>query len=190
MGKRIRKVKTLAYIIGYLKSQMPSVYGKDKKQQKLITDLPNVFRTILKKYNLSAGDFPDINKFSAKLNECKFADFNSLNTAQIDGLDACLNSEIPKLMEELPSEKDTPDTLKAKMGESYGDPQRINVPMPTRAEKFGKGKNEAVFNPFGVGQDDTDNYWALKILPRDYLINSNLLDRKEDFYHLKLLKMY
>lgn len=28
--KRIRKVKTLAYIIGYLKSQMPTVMGKEK----------------------------------------------------------------------------------------------------------------------------------------------------------------
>ena len=56
--KRIRKVKTLAYIIGYLKSQMPSLMGKEKKQQKLIADLPNVFRTILKKYSLAPGDFP------------------------------------------------------------------------------------------------------------------------------------
>jgi len=160
--KRIRKVKTLAYVIGYLKSQMPSVMGKEKKQQKLINDLPNVFRTILKKYGLSAGDFPDINKFTAKLSECKFSDFNSLSETQIKGLDDCLTVHIPKLMEELPSERDTPDTLRAKMGETYGDPSSINVPMPTRAEKFGKGKNEAAFNPFGVSQEDTDNYWALQ----------------------------
>ena len=56
--KRIRKVKTLAYIIGHLKSQMPALMGKEKKQQQLINDLPNVFRTILKKYNLAPGDFP------------------------------------------------------------------------------------------------------------------------------------
>merc|ERR1711966_165383 len=56
--KRIRKVKTLAYIIGYLKSQMPSLVGREKKQAKLINDLPNVFRSILKKYpNVSPGDF-------------------------------------------------------------------------------------------------------------------------------------
>jgi len=99
--KRIRKVKTLAYVIGYLKSQMPSVMGKEKKQQKLINDLPNVFRTILKKYGLSAGDFPDINKFSAKLSECKFSDFNSLSEAQIKGLDDCLTVHIPKVRERL-----------------------------------------------------------------------------------------
>jgi hypothetical protein len=39
--KRIRKVKTLAYIIGHLKAQMPSLMGKEKKQKKLINDLPN-----------------------------------------------------------------------------------------------------------------------------------------------------
>lgn len=32
--------------------------GKEKKQMKLINDLPNVFRSILKKYNLAPGDFP------------------------------------------------------------------------------------------------------------------------------------
>lgn len=47
--KRIRKVKTLSYIIGYLKGQMPAIMGKEKKQQKLISDLPSVFRTIMKK---------------------------------------------------------------------------------------------------------------------------------------------
>jgi Domain of unknown function (DUF5600) len=39
--KRIRKVKTLAYIIGHLKSEMPAIVGKEKKQKKLINDLPN-----------------------------------------------------------------------------------------------------------------------------------------------------
>lgn len=56
--KRIRKVKALAYIIGHLKSQMPTLMGKEKKQQKLISNMPNVFRTVMKKYNLAPGDFP------------------------------------------------------------------------------------------------------------------------------------
>ena len=56
--KRIRKVKALAYIIGHLKGQMPAVMGKEKKQQKLISDMPNVFRTVMKKHNLAPGAFP------------------------------------------------------------------------------------------------------------------------------------
>jgi len=160
--KRIRKVKTLAYIIGYLKSQMPALVGKEKKQAKLINDLPNVFRTILKKYGLSPGDFPDINTFSAKLKDTKFSEFASLQEKQIEELDTCLSTQIPRLMEELPSEKDTPETLRHKMGGAVLNPNSISVPMPTRTEKFGKKDIDGASNPFGYGQEDEDNYWALQ----------------------------
>lgn len=162
--KRIRKVKTLAYIVGYLKAQMPAVMGKEKKQAKLINDLPNVFRVILKKYNLSPGDFPDINSFSKKLQDTKFSDFSSLSNKMIEQLDEALTKDIPKLMEELPSEKDTPETLRLKMGSAaITNPNSVNVPVPTRADKFGKGSAEGQgANPFGYSATDEDNYWALQ----------------------------
>jgi EH domain-containing protein 1 len=78
---------------------MPTMMGKEKKQQKLINDLPNVFRTILKTYNLAPGDFPDIAHFSEKLKEMKFSEFSTLSKKQMDELDNVLNTEIPKLME-------------------------------------------------------------------------------------------
>lgn len=160
--KRIRKVKTLAYIIGYLKGQMPSLMGKEKKQQKLINDLPNVFRTIMKKYNLSPGDFPDITKFAEKLKDTKFAEFHSLKEEQIALLDKCLTVDIPKLMEELPSEKDTPDILRKKMGDvNLTNPDAMNVPVPTRNEKFGK-QDVGGSNPFGYSEEEEDKYWALQ----------------------------
>lgn len=158
--KRIRKVKTLAYIIGYLKLQMPSLMGKEKKQSKLIADLPNVFRSILKKYNLAPGDFPDIASFSSKLRDVKFAEFNTMQQKQIDALDDVLNKDIPALMEELPSERDTPETLRAKMGTSSGGTTG-NVPVPQTAAKFGK-KDQFESNPFGASQEDGDHYWALQ----------------------------
>uniref|UniRef100_A0A6U3XMP9 Calmodulin n=1 Tax=Skeletonema marinoi TaxID=267567 RepID=A0A6U3XMP9_9STRA len=157
--KRIRKVKALAYIIGHLKSQMPAVMGKDKKQQKLISDMPNVFRQIMKKHNLAPGDFPDINKFSEKLKDTKFSEFHSLKLDQIQLLEDCLSSHLPKLMEELPSEKDSPETLKAKFGASRGD--NTYVPVPTGANKFGKTDNAMASNPFGAAED-ADEYWALE----------------------------
>eukprot|EP00978_Attheya_sp_CCMP212_P000003 scaffold9_cov58-Attheya_sp.AAC.3 len=159
--KRIRKVKALAYIIGYLKIQMPNLMGREKKQQKLINDLPNVFRTIMKKYNLVPGDFPDINEFSAKLKEVKFSEFESLKQSQIEALDHALESDIPKLMEDLPSEKDTPETLRAKMGKAAIS-NTSNVPLPTRDTKFGKGADDNSANPFGAAPDNEDKYWALQ----------------------------
>jgi len=158
--KRIRKVKTLSYIVGYLKAQMPALMGKEKKQQKLINDLPNVFRSIMKKYNLSPGDFPDITGFAEKLKDTKFSEFHGLKEEQIALLDKCLTVDIPKLMEELPSEKDTPDVLRQKMGTAnINNPNSMNVPVPTRSDKFGKKVDETGANPFGYAEDNEDNYW-------------------------------
>lgn len=155
--KRIRKVKTLAYIIGHLKSQMPNLMGKEKKQAKLINDLPNVFRTILKKHSLAAGDFPEIHSFAAKLKEVKFQDFHSLQQKSIDELDQVLNTEIPQLMAELPSERDSPETLRTKLGADT--PSNIDMPVPKTAGKFGKKDNDYEGNPFGYDETDQENYW-------------------------------
>lgn len=154
--KRIRKVKTLAYIIGHLKAEMPTMMGKEKKQKKLIADLPTVFRTILKKHNLAPGDFPDIAQFSAKLAETKFADFAAFSQKTIDALDMVLNVDIPKLMEELPSERDTPATLRVKMGQEN---DIASVPIPTTGHKFGRSDESYNANPFGFDQNDEDRYW-------------------------------
>lgn len=160
--KRIRKVKTLAYIIAHLKQQMPSLMGKEKKQNKLIADLPNVFRNILKKYSLAPGDFPDITSFSSKLRDTKFSEFHSLSQKQIDGLDDILNKDIPSLMDELPSERDTPETLRAKMGGGPGGSKGVaNIPIPKTASKYGK-QDQIMSNPFGPSQDDKELYWALQ----------------------------
>jgi hypothetical protein len=43
--------------------------GFAKKQKQLIESLPAVFRTVMKKYNLAPGDFPDIRDFQDKLTE-------------------------------------------------------------------------------------------------------------------------
>jgi len=160
--KRIRKVKTLSYIIGYLKSQMPALMGKEKKQQKLIDDLPNVFRTIMKKHNLSPGDFPDISMFSNKLKDTKFVEFHALRDDQIAMLENCLVKDIPKLMEDLPSEKDTPEILRRKMGDTnVVNPNGANVPVPIRGDKFGNQADADAANPFGHAVEDED-YWALQ----------------------------
>mmetsp|Transcript_13261 Transcript_13261/g.27062 ORF Transcript_13261/g.27062 Transcript_13261/m.27062 type:complete len:567 (+) Transcript_13261:86-1786(+) len=102
--KRTRKAKTHAYIVSYLRSQMPSLSGKAKKQESLIRDLPNVFRSVMKKYNLAAGDFPEIESFRSKLKEMNFSKFPKLNTKMMAKLDGMLAKEIPHLMDSLPAE--------------------------------------------------------------------------------------
>jgi len=83
---------------------MPSLSGKAKKQESLIKDLSNVFRSVMKKYNLAAGDFPEMEGFRRKLTEMNFSKFPKLNTKMMDKLDAMLSKEIPYLMDSLPAE--------------------------------------------------------------------------------------
>ncbi|KAI2489787.1 hypothetical protein MHU86_24809 [Fragilaria crotonensis] len=151
--KRIRKVKTLAYIIGHLKAQMPS----------------------LMEIQFGSGDFPDIKMFSEKLKEVKFSEFSTLSAKQIEELDGVLNNEIPQLMELLPSEKDSPATLKAKLAASSISGSNANVPLPTRNDKFGK-KADNASNPFGFDEADTDNYWRLldTATAREVLVKTGL----------------
>ena len=37
-----------------------------------------MFRTVMKKYNLAAGDFPDLADFQSKLQDMDFTKFHSL----------------------------------------------------------------------------------------------------------------
>lgn len=51
-----------AYIISYLKKEMPSVFGKENKKKQLILKLPVIFAKIQLEHNISPGDFPDCQK--------------------------------------------------------------------------------------------------------------------------------
>jgi len=102
--KRCRKAKVHAYIIAHLRSEMPSLTGKARKQEKLIADLPAVFRAVMKKHALAAGDFPEIDRFRTKLQELNFTKFPKLNVKMMESLDKMLSTDIPKLMDALPTE--------------------------------------------------------------------------------------
>lgn len=54
---------------------MPMFMGASKKQAQLIENLPGVFKSVLKRHNLAAGDFPDLEDFRSKLKEHEFSKF-------------------------------------------------------------------------------------------------------------------
>jgi len=100
--KRIRLVKVHAWIIGELKSQMPAMMGKEKKQKELIDSLEKVFQKVHKTSGLPPGDFPDINELKEKLREDNFANFPKLKLKMLEELDTLMQVEFPKLMEFIP----------------------------------------------------------------------------------------
>ncbi|XP_059485837.1 EH domain-containing protein 3 isoform X1 [Neocloeon triangulifer] len=96
--KRARLAKVHAFIISQLKSDMPSMFGKDGKKKELIKNLGNVYETIQKQYSISRGDLPDLKKMQDMLQNQDFTKFHSMRPALIDAVDKMLAQDIAPLM--------------------------------------------------------------------------------------------
>ncbi|EDR29587.1 EH domain-containing protein, putative [Entamoeba dispar SAW760] len=103
--KRARLAKANAYITSYLREQMPT-FGKDKKKAELLKDLNTVFNTVMKRYNLAAGDFPPIDVYKERLQNCDFSKFPKLDMRVINAVDDALGTQIPLLLKKFPMEDD------------------------------------------------------------------------------------
>ena len=57
-------------------------------------------------------------------------------------------------LQELPSERDSPESLRAKLDET-----RISVPIPSTDGKFGKPAATNESNPFGFAETDETHFW-------------------------------
>jgi len=80
----------------------------------------------------------------------------------MNDLEKVMNKDIPELMNCLPSEHDSADTIAAKMATNNLE----NVPLGGgKMSKFGyqsqSPKAQSSHNPFGVGEDDA-NFWSLQ----------------------------
>nr|XP_060505794.1 EH domain-containing protein 2 [Panthera onca] len=87
-----------AYIISYLKKEMPSVFGKENKKKQLILKLPVIFAKIQLEHHISPGDFPDCQKMQELLMAHDFTKFHSLKPKLLEALDEMLTHDIAKLM--------------------------------------------------------------------------------------------
>ena len=103
--KRTRLLRVHVCLLGYLRSQMPMLW-KEKKQEELLNDLPNVFRTVMNMHNLPPGDFPDIEAFRIKLSTMNFSKFSRALPERLEILNTVLKYSIPKLMDLLPKKSD------------------------------------------------------------------------------------
>lgn len=59
-----------AYIISYLKKEMPSLFGKEKKKEELIAHLPEIYQILQREHHISPGDFPNVIKMQVRSGLC------------------------------------------------------------------------------------------------------------------------
>jgi len=103
--KRARLAKVHAYIISHLKTEMPSLFGKDTRQQELINSLQDEYVKIQRTWRLPPGDFPDVGKFKENLKLYEFAKFPKLQPKLIDMVDEVLGVDFPALMQRFPVDR-------------------------------------------------------------------------------------
>ena len=97
--KRARSVKVHAYIIHYLRKQIPYV-GKREKQKRLIGRLESEFQAAARRYGLPKGDFPPLEPMRQALMEVKdISEFPKLDKRLVKEMDKVFSVEIPELLE-------------------------------------------------------------------------------------------
>merc|ERR1711977_151611 len=97
--KRVRSVKIHCLICSALKDDMPSMFGKDSKQAKLVSRLEETFLKVKQKHDLAVGDFPPLEPFREHLRSIKIDTFTKITPEKLKALDEILELEIPALMQ-------------------------------------------------------------------------------------------
>lgn len=98
--KRARSVKVHAYIIHYLRKQLPYTWGKREKQKRLIGRLETEFLAAARRYGLPKGDFPPLEPFRQALYEIKdLSEFPKLDKKLVREMDKVFSVDIPELLE-------------------------------------------------------------------------------------------
>jgi Domain of unknown function (DUF5600) len=98
MVKRIRLAVVNVCLLGYLRSKMPYLWGKEAMQRKLIDDLPHVFETVKRQYGLAEGDFPKIDEYRAALRLADFSTFPKTSREVLNTLQDMLTVDIPRIV--------------------------------------------------------------------------------------------
>ncbi|XP_052001370.1 EH domain-containing protein 4-like [Xyrauchen texanus] len=118
--KRARLAKVHAYIISYLKKEMPSLFGKEKKKEELIAHLPEIYQILQREHHISPGDFPNVIKMQEQLQHYDFSKFPSLKVKLIESVDKMLSTKISSLLNMIREEESKRPTQMV-MGGAFED---------------------------------------------------------------------
>uniref|UniRef100_A0A914WUV4 Achaete scute target 1 n=1 Tax=Plectus sambesii TaxID=2011161 RepID=A0A914WUV4_9BILA len=152
--KRARLAKVHAFIIAELKKQMPSMMGKDKKKKELIANLDKIYLQLQREHNISPGDFPDVNKMREHLQNQNFEKFNLIKPKLLETVDLMLQSDITRIMTQIPKEEAQQAAQSEQEGNNKGPVVRGGAFDQTADEQtpFGFGKGEG----FDKGADEAE----------------------------------
>ena len=92
--------------MSHLKKEMPSMFGKDTKKKELMTGLADIFASLQRQHQISAGDFPSIQRMQEQLQYHDFSKFPQLKPKLLETVDRMLADDIARLMTRIPKEEE------------------------------------------------------------------------------------
>ncbi|MEW5318543.1 MAG: hypothetical protein WDW38_009759 [Sanguina aurantia] len=98
--KRVRAAKIHILLMGHLRAQMPSMFGKEKAQKKILENLAENFGQVQREYHLPKGDFPDVHRFREILSSFDLLAFPKVTKGMSKQIEDVLTIEIPALVKQ------------------------------------------------------------------------------------------
>lgn len=96
--RRVRLLKTHSALLDHLRSKMPWFWGHNKKQEKLIHTLEDVYGKVAAENSLPMGDFPDIAPMQELLQAIEFEDIKKLKDKDTKALNNLVEEHLPRLV--------------------------------------------------------------------------------------------
>ena len=78
------------------------MFGKEKAQAKLLSNLEEHFLKVHRAHHLPVGDFPDVTKFRNTMLGHELTKFPKLDKHQVELLESVLSVDIPRLLAMFP----------------------------------------------------------------------------------------
>lgn len=152
--KRTRLVRVHMCLLGYLRKQMPRLWGKEDKKKELCRDLLKVYRDVKRIYNLPAGDFPPLERMKKMLLSHDFTTFPKMEEKQFEAINAILRDDLPLLMSD-PSRVTAGTSAPPPM---MGDPHTSST---TAAAMMGSNPFDTTQDGWSIAQSERDEFTCL-----------------------------
>lgn len=138
--KRARLAKVHAFIIGALRAEMPSTFGKGNKKKELIKSLDLIYAKLQREHRISPGDFPDIRKMQEILELQDFNKLQYLKPKLIEIVDKTLTEDIGRL---IPIDDLTPPANETSVeGGAFEDTEGLITPFSNRRSEYSLEESE------------------------------------------------
>jgi len=82
------------------------MFGKDTKKKELLNGLGSIYASLQQQHQISAGDFPNLQRMQDQLQYHDFSKFPALKPKLLETVDQMLANDIARLMTMIPKEEE------------------------------------------------------------------------------------